>query len=397
MRKHSSLTDRQPAIGSSQSNMRRVAALLLLSSTTSASNIRREQGKSGPSWATHLSGGPQQVKLLTEIIQTSCETNIALPFIKKNILKQEQDECPTDDDGSCFAADFLLQKSCPSCPPTARNGTCPQKDKIGANIAAELITKTIEKQLLNNGQEQEGVDMLKNLVALSCGNFKQSQCSTSYQCMWDVEIKKCVLEPCSFLPDRHSCESSPHECLFFGGGDKSHNPMPARTTGINSGGKELVVGGDSGAGCFASPCRLLRKNNIPANVQDRETQCKAIQFTDHSRDFSCLFRKSTATGESAYKATDVDAQGCLYKYMNGNKALPNFAPNFKKECFKERPYRVARRFNKGKCTTPGACNYCGAGMCCKKGDTKKGCSGDIGGAKKFECVQGSGRATKFVY
>ena len=367
--------------------------LFLSLSSASASNIRRVQGKSGP---TGTWGGPQQTKLLSEIIQTSCESNIALPYIKKYILKQEQDECPTDDDGPCFAADFLLQKSCPSCPPTARNGTCPEKDK-GANIAAELITKTIEKQLLNQGKEQEGVDMLLNLVALSCGNFKQSQCSTSYQCMWDVEIKKCVLEPCAFLSDRNSCEANAHECLFFGGGDKSHNPMPERTTGIKSGGKELVVGGDSGAGCFASPCRLLRKNNIPENVQDRETQCKAIQFTDHSRDFSCLFRKSTAAGESAHKAADVDAQGCLYKYMNGNKKLLNFAPNFKKECFKERPYRIARTFNKGKCSMPGACNYCGAGMCCKKGDTRKGCSGDIGGAKKFECVQGSGRATKFVY
>ena len=37
---------------------------------------------------------------------------------------------------------------------------------------------------------------------------------------------------------------------------------------------------------------------------------------------------------------------------------------------------------------PGWCNFCGSGMCCKKGDQKEinGCKSWIGGSSKHECV-----------
>ena len=38
----------------------------------------------------------------------------------------------------------------------------------------------------------------------------------------------------------------------------------------------------------------------------------------------------------------------------------------------------------------GACDWCGAGVCCRKGwwDTRNGCDGSIGGNRRHECVEG---------
>ena len=38
----------------------------------------------------------------------------------------------------------------------------------------------------------------------------------------------------------------------------------------------------------------------------------------------------------------------------------------------------------------GACDWCGAGVCCRSGwwDRRNGCDGTIGGARRHECVDG---------
>lgn len=85
---------------------------------------------------------------------------------------------------------------------------------------------------------------------------------------------------------------------------------------------ELKVGG---AGCFASPCRLLRKNNIPK--VDAEAQCNKVKFKDHSREYSCVFRKFNAKEQSylseAYGDHGSIGAGCFDTFMNGNKGLVN--------------------------------------------------------------------------
>jgi hypothetical protein len=346
-----------------------------------------------------MGGGPQQVALLEHIINSACDENIALPFIREHILGQPEN-CPADDDGKCFAAQFLLHAACPTCK-NDQNGVqiknCDKQDRVGSNTASKLITTVIDTRIKNQ-QEPKAMEIFETLIETTCAKFKVDRCKTTYQCAWDAKRETCQPEKCAFLPNRNSCESSVNECIYFGGGDKSHNPMPEVGTGLkNDAGYELKVGG---SGCFPSPCRRLRMQEKESD----EKKCIATKFIDKSREYSCVFRKKGGESEQSflserYGDSGKIGEGCFDKYLNGNAKLPN-RKNLGKECLKKKPWRLAKRFNKGKCQRPGACAFCGSGMCCKKGEEEKGCPGNVpssGNKNKWYCIQNGGRATKFVY
>ena len=376
--------------------------LLPLLNPTTALTLRKNQGvgANSPPWATHFGGGQQQVDLLNRIIDTSCETNLALPFIRENILIQPKD-CPEDDDGRCFAAQFLLEAACPKCPliegtkTEKRMDKCDVKKMEGTNGAKLLIHSILERKVQQQ-KEKEATEMLKKLVGKTCETMEHEACAGSYQCTWVAKSNTCVAEKCAFLSDRKTCESSDNECVFFGGGDKSHNPMKERSTGVmTEEGKEMKVGE---SGCFASPCRLVRTQSKDV---DEET-CLKVSYKDKSREYSCNFYDGKKD-KTYFTKRFGDGYGCYDKYMNGNKKLVS-RTNLGKECFKKKPFRAARKFNKGKCTKAGECpTFCGSGLCCKNGVKENGCPGDtpiLQGAvnkNKWYCVQDGGRATKFVY
>ena len=157
-----------------------------------------------------------------------------------------------------------------------------------------------------NGKEKEVANTLKELVLKSCSGVKdESKCFASYQCTWNSRSNKCENEPCAFITDRKTCEGSKNECIFFGGGDKSHNPMSESSTGVQgSDGKELKVGG---AGCFASPCRLARQKTKHLSLEKRAKACEEAGkgMTDHSRAYSCLFKRNEAEEQSFLSAKNI--------------------------------------------------------------------------------------------
>ena len=378
--------------------------LIKFTTSTTLRNLKKGIGAHSNSWEVHLGGGPQQIEYLKHIIASSCDENLAIPFIREKILNQPE-ICPANDDGTCFAAQYLLERACPLCKPKSTPlkdplgkdipDTCEPRDKIGTNTASDLINKVIDTRIKNQ-QESKAMEIFQTLLERSCAKFKGDRCKTTYQCDWDVKRETCNAEPCSFLPDRTTCENSKHECMFFGGGDKSHNPLPKLGTGLKKGNYELKIGG---SGCFASPCRKLRLQEKEAD----EEKCKNTKFKDKSREYSCVFRKQVKDEISFLSENYGDqgsiGEGCFDKYLNGNKKQEN-RKNLGKECYKAKPWRLAKRYNKNKCLRPGSCSFCGSGMCCKQGDTSKGCPGGVpsSGAKhKWYCIQDGGRTTKFVY
>ena len=42
----------------------------------------------------------------------------------------------------------------------------------------------------------------------------------------------------------------------------------------------------------------------------------------------------------------------------------------------------------------GPCDFCGSGLCCKKGEKEKGCGGFIGGENSYICVPKGNKVAK---
>ena len=102
--------------------MRTLEVVILLSCTlavsVSPSRIRSDasRGVTGkdPAWALHAGGGPSQVALIQHVIDTSCDNGVATAFIREFVMNGVSAVCPSDDQGSCFAQNYLLEHSCPT-------------------------------------------------------------------------------------------------------------------------------------------------------------------------------------------------------------------------------------------------------------------------------------------
>lgn len=271
---------------------------------------------------------------------------------------------------------------------------------MGQNIAQDLISNLLES-LLEQNKIDNAVHVLSMLVARTCTAMTTSEetCEKSYQCAWDGDSQKCTPEKCAFLPDRKTCENSPAQCVFFGGGATANNPFPVKTSGLkNMDGYNLEV---KGAGCYASPCRVAKTANAKANdidPKEAEKKCMATSYTVNDREYSCVM--DSAKPEQNKFLTGQDLKGCHDKYLNGNKKMAH-RKNLGQECYRKNPWRKAKKFNKGKCSKPGACPaFCGAGMCCKKGDPTRGCPAKLihrDMDTRWRCVDTGPRATEFIY
>ncbi len=400
-----------------------------------AGSVARAGGVTGadPAWAAHLGGGPSQVTLLNHIVNTACAEGIARDFLRKHVLDVPE-ECPApgpegrqagqeagaDSDNAlakCLAMNYLIERSCPQCPPKLVTGglggasaaaaaaaepvtDCKEADKVGPVLAQDLITDVLDK-LVARQQEDRAVAMVEQLVAKTCARFSGSPtaCEATYECSFDAPSKTCVAEPCAFIAGRDACESSPAECIYFGGGTQAVNPFPPMGTGVTVDAQEVRVGG---AGCFASPCRVSRTSGVNATQE----HCEALKPYDVNGKhvYACKYHATADTSLMFDNGGVTGGVGCYDRFLNGN-AKQEQRKNLGNECMKtvtKRNWRRTKKFNAKRCTKPGACPaFCGGGMCCKAGSAENGCTGSLPGAssnaKGYVCVDQGPRTTEFTY